>query len=94
MVGDDFLVAPVLHRQGQNAHEATRVAYLPRTSSWWLCNLRANGPDCAVALGAKDEFVGGSLVPCNARLDEDEEKFASMTPMFVKFGEQRACTQL
>ncbi|KAG9123437.1 hypothetical protein FRC07_014945 [Ceratobasidium sp. 392] len=84
MVGDHLLVAPVLDPQGDGPKQATRVAYLPRPDPWWLFNLRADGPQHAVPL--TEEFVGGSLVPVNARLELSEEKFPLMTPMFVKSG--------
>ncbi|KAG8709571.1 hypothetical protein FRC09_000589 [Ceratobasidium sp. 395] len=87
MVGDHLLVAPVLDPQGDDPKQITRVAYLPRPDPWWLFNLRADGPQHAVSLS--QEYVGGSLVPLNARLElpeESEVKIPLMTPMFVKSG--------
>ncbi|CAE6473102.1 unnamed protein product [Rhizoctonia solani] len=84
MVGDDLLVAPILHPQGPECERITRVVYLPRPKSWWQCNLRAAGADSAVPLG--NEFKGGSLIPYDARLSLDESQIPYVTPMFIKFG--------
>ncbi|KAG9091528.1 hypothetical protein FRC06_000527, partial [Ceratobasidium sp. 370] len=80
MIGDHLLVAPVLDPQGEldpnekdPRKKVTRVVYLPRPDSWWLCNLRSNGPDHAVRL--EEGFVGGSLVPRIARLEFSKHDF-------------------
>ncbi|KAG9127671.1 hypothetical protein FRC07_011055 [Ceratobasidium sp. 392] len=83
MVGDDFLVAPILCPQTDRGNE-TRTVYLPRPSSWWQCNLRADGPDHAIPLGGS--FKGGSFVPYDARLSDRESQIPWMTPMFIKYG--------
>lgn len=82
MVGDDFLVAPILHAQGDSA--ITRVVYLPRPDSWWQCNLRADGADHAIRLEPCHKFKGGSLIPYNARMDYVPIPY--VTPMFIRFG--------
>ncbi|KAH7333765.1 glycosyl hydrolases family 31-domain-containing protein [Rhizoctonia solani] len=84
MVGDDLLVAPILHPQGPEWERITRVVYLPRPNSWWQCNLRADGPDGAVPL--VNEFKGGSLIPYDARLSLEESQIPYVTPMFIKSG--------
>ena len=84
MVGDDFLVAPILRAQGEEWDKITRVVYLPRPDAWWQCNLRADGANSAVSLGA--EFKGGALIPYNARMSTQESQFPYITPMFIKFG--------
>ncbi|CAE6481651.1 unnamed protein product, partial [Rhizoctonia solani] len=78
MVGDDLLVAPILHPQGPEWERITRVVYLPRPNSWWQCNLRAAGADSAVPLG--NEFKGGSLIPYDARLSLDESQIPYIEP--------------
>lgn len=81
MVGDDVLVAPILWEQGNS--NVTRVVYLPRPVSWWQCNLRADGPDHAVKLGAP--FPGGTLLPYDARMNVADVPY--VTPMFIKYGQ-------
>ncbi|KAG8714735.1 hypothetical protein FRC09_017314 [Ceratobasidium sp. 395] len=83
MVGDDFLVAPVLWPQADRGN-VTRMVYLPRPSSWWQCNLRADGPKSAIPLGKS--FEGGSLLPYDARMNDQESQIPWVTPMFIKYG--------
>ncbi|QRV84031.1 glycoside hydrolase family 31 protein [Ceratobasidium sp. AG-Ba] len=80
MVGDDLLVAPVLWTQADRGSR-TRDVYLPRPSAWWQSNLRADGPDYAVPLSAR--FDGGSLIPYDARMSDQESQIPWMNPMFI-----------
>ncbi|CAE6421841.1 unnamed protein product [Rhizoctonia solani] len=66
VVGDDLLVAPILHPQGPEWERITRVVYLPRPNSWWQCNLRADGPGSAVPLGS--EFKGAIIPQIEPRM--------------------------
>ncbi|QRV90305.1 glycoside hydrolase family 31 protein [Ceratobasidium sp. AG-Ba] len=83
-VGDDLLVAPVLHPQGDDPDKPTRTVYLPRPHSWWQCNLRAGGALSSVRLD--DEFKGGSLIPYRAHMNRSSEDICWITPMFIRFG--------
>ncbi|CAE7201114.1 unnamed protein product, partial [Rhizoctonia solani] len=85
-VGDDVLVAPVLEpqlAQGRPDNE-TRIIYLPSPDSWWQFNLRADGPDAAVALGGR--FDGGTLMPYDARMSDNVSQIPYMNPMFIRYG--------
>ncbi|KAG8709468.1 hypothetical protein FRC12_001227 [Ceratobasidium sp. 428] len=83
MVGDDLLVAPILWPQADRGN-VTRTVYLPRPASWWQCNLRADGPDAAIPLGMK--FRGGSLIPYDARMSDQEHQIPWITPTYIRYG--------
>ncbi|KAJ1300546.1 hypothetical protein OPQ81_002200 [Rhizoctonia solani] len=85
-VGDDILVAPILGPQlvSGRPYNQTRTIYLPRPDSWWQFNLRADGPDAAVPLGGR--FEGGTLMPYDARMSDNNDQIPYMNPMFIRYG--------
>lgn len=82
IVGNDLLVAPVMHKQ---EHEGGhRKIYLPQPDYWYRLNLRIDKDSIGVPLEKRIE--GGSKFDVDAHIASDAAFLPNITPMFVREG--------